>query len=79
MEPGGTSVVYDLLRGDSAPDFGSAVCWLVADSDTSASDDAVPAMAGQVYYYLVRVRNGCGETIGTDSAGDPRPPGAECH
>jgi hypothetical protein len=78
IEPGGTAVSYDLLRGDTAADFGTAVCSLIGSSDTSTSDAAVPT-AGQVIYYLVRVRNGCGETIGIDSAGEPRPPGVECH
>jgi hypothetical protein len=59
---------YDLLRGTSR-ELSSPVCLLNDAEQDTATDDSVP---GEIYYYLVRVRNGCGENAGVDSTDDPR-------
>ena len=66
--PGGTSVLYDLLR-DSTPSFGSSFCVESGDADLSAVDATNPV---SVLYYLVRSRNACGSNLGTNSLGTPR-------
>ena len=68
--PGADAVAYDLLRGGS-PDFGTATCVASDESGTSASDATVPP-PGQTWFYLVRVRNSCGQTLGAASNGSPR-------
>ena len=56
--PGGSDLVYDVLRSGVAADFlGSTVCVETNDgSDTSATDEATPA-AGQVFFYLSRAQS----------------------
>jgi hypothetical protein len=71
--PGGTSVLYDLLRSARADDFGTPTCVAPGITVTSASDPAVPAT---VFYYLVRARNACGGALGSRSDGTPRFAGA---
>ena len=65
--------------GMSTSDFAAAVC---VEADTAlvvGSDDAaLPLPRGEVRFYLVRVRNACGETLGVDSESVPRPAGASC-
>ncbi len=75
--PGATSVGYDLLRTGNPADFVSAsTCVSTGTLVTSAIDGTVPS-PGQVFYYLVRARNGCPNgsgvgVLGFDSAGNPR-------
>ncbi len=66
--PGGTSVLYDLLRNTTAS-FLSSTCVESGDSDLSAVDATNPV---SVLYYLVRSRNACGSNLGTNSLGSPR-------
>lgn len=71
------SEFYDLLRSAS-PDFTGALC-LEADDplDTDASDTTLPAV-NQIFFYLARAGNPCGEgSLGTSSSGVARP-GASC-
>jgi hypothetical protein len=77
-QPGGTSVTYDVLRNDSPSDFTTASC-LTSDTSLNVMSDPTDPSPGAGYYYLIRVRNGCGDTLGVDSAGEPRPPGASCN
>jgi hypothetical protein len=77
-DPGSTTVRYDVLRSTSGSDFGGMQCVTVDTAGTVGNDAAVPA-SNEVYYYLVRVKNGCGETTGYDSAGEPRPTGPACN
>lgn len=72
-EPGGTSLLYDVLRSDSPADFGAAAeCLESDDDDTQATDGDEPA-AGSAYHYLARAENACGAgSLGDDSAGAPR-------
>jgi hypothetical protein len=77
-EPGSTSVIYDVLRSSSGSDFGQATCAVNGTTMTYGTDFGSPSPGG-VYYYLVRVNNGCGDTMGTDSDAQPRPPGASCN
>lgn len=68
--PGGTTVVYDLLRSSSASDFSSAVC-IPGESngtDLVATDLTDPT---PLLFYLVRAENGCGSNMGTTSSGIP--------
>lgn len=66
--PGGT---YDVLRSTNPSDFSStyATCISTGNPGTTAFDNASPSSG---YYYLIRVKNSCGSTIGTDSNGNPR-------
>ena len=73
-QPGSTSVVYDLLRADSTTVFASAICLTSDDPDLTATDPSSPS---QIFYYLVRAQNACGQNLGADSAGTPRS-GAAC-
>jgi len=52
---------YDLLRSGSAADFSAATCMIFSESSDQAVDEEPP---GDSFYYLVRLRNECGETIG---------------
>ena len=73
--PGAVTAFYDTLRSESAWDFeGSTVCLEADETDTTSTDDSLPA-AGSAFHYLIRVENDCpGDpgAMGTDSAGDPR-------
>ena len=75
--PGAFSVDYDLLRTGLKTDFvSSAACVSAGTPLTSAIDADLPP-PGQVFYYLVRARNGCPGTtglgvLGFDSAGSAR-------
>jgi len=76
--PGGSSVTYDVLRSLAGADFAAAGCVVSNTATTLATDPLLPGSGG-TFYYLIRVRNDCGETLGADSGGDPRPPGASCN
>ena len=66
---GATGVAYEVVRSDAADDFGAATC-VLPDGDTpQAADSDVPA---GVFFYLVRVENGCGGNLGATSAGQAR-------
>lgn len=69
--PGGTALTYDVLRSASPFNFSSASCVESGDTNTDAVDSTVPT-PGQVFYYVIRVRNGCGSNMGTNSSGIPR-------
>jgi hypothetical protein len=66
--PGGTSVLYDLLRAGN-PIFSGGACVESAGSDLSASDPTSPAA---ILFYLVRSKNACGGNLGTGTGGAPR-------
>jgi len=59
--PGGSAVEYDLLRSASPADFSGATCLESRITTPGSSDGATPAGA---LFYLVRVRNACGENAG---------------
>ena len=65
---------YDLLRSRSASDFSAviAICLETGDIDTKAMDIGPRPTTGTAYFYLVRVRNGCGSNMGTSSSGVAR-------
>ncbi|MFB3850783.1 MAG: FG-GAP-like repeat-containing protein [Acidobacteriota bacterium] len=67
--PGCLSPVYDVLRSNSPSDFSSATCISSNIQDLAATDLDIPA---NVFYYLIRVENGCGSNLGSDSNGNPR-------
>jgi hypothetical protein len=53
---------YDVLRAIGPAGFGSATCIGVDLASSSVTDADVP---GDAFFYLVRVRTGCGEAVGT--------------
>ena len=69
---GSTFEVYDVVRSTDPSNFSGAACIETGDSDTLATDAALP-LSGELYCYLVQPRNGCGATLGTNSSGNPRP------
>jgi N-acetylneuraminic acid mutarotase len=73
--PGGSAIVYDVLRSADRADFvTTAECIATDSSSTLAVDPALPPPGG-IYYYLVRAQSGCvpGEgELGTSSNGTPR-------
>jgi hypothetical protein len=74
--PGGTAILYDLIRSTSPSNFDAATC-LVSNGATTApafTDAAVPSPA---FFYLVRSKTACGGTLGTKSPAIPRT-GAVC-
>jgi len=72
--PGGTSVLYDVLRSPRQFSFTSATC-IYANGLGANTNDTTPVPSA--YYYLVRAKNVCGGNLGTDSALSPRT-GASC-
>ena len=73
VKPGAVSVTYDLLRSPVPSDFiGEGSCLGAGLTETAAVDAETPA-AGELFYYLVRVDNGCpgAGSMGSDSAGLP--------
>lgn len=66
-QTGGTTVLYDVLRGQQAspggvPAFG---CFLSNQAGTGASDPTTPAPGALPFLYLVRGQTSCGEgTVG---------------
>ncbi|MGH9750414.1 MAG: hypothetical protein ACRD6R_10880 [Candidatus Polarisedimenticolia bacterium] len=65
--------VYNVYRGSVDRVFENHVCFEAASPDRVSPDPAAPA-PGTAFYYLVSGRNACGEgSLGTDSAGVPRP------
>ena len=73
-DSGANVLRYDLLRSEQADDFTSAICLTSFEAATAASDDDEPTDA---YYYLVRIRNACADTLGSGTTGGPRA-GAAC-
>ena len=72
---GGQTVIYDLLRSTVRGNFtntSTTTCVATGITGLSGSD----SFAGSAYY-LVRARNACGSTLGTDSSGAPIP-GRSC-
>ena len=68
-QPGAVGWTYDLLRSTAAGDFSTAECVATGIGGTEATDSTLPAPG---LYYLVRVNNDCGSTLGTTSGGAPR-------
>ncbi len=79
---GSTALSIDILRSDSPSMFdGShATCRAanLSDSTVAFTDTAEP-MSGNVWFYLLRLENGCGTLSGFDSQGTPRDPDLECN
>jgi len=71
VEPGCLTPLYDLIRSPFASNFSDADCLFWDLSARSATDTAEPT-AGSVYFYLVRVKNGCDSNLGQDSNGSAR-------
>jgi hypothetical protein len=65
---GAATVVYDILRSETANGFGTAYCSGSGVAEIAGQDGIVPV---GIFFYLVRAKNGCGGTLGTDSSGTP--------
>jgi hypothetical protein len=77
LAPGASTPGYDVLRSTDTGDFSLADC-VAGDLVLTAASDVTEPPTGQVYAYLIRVRNGCGQSLGQDSAGVPRSSAAVC-
>ncbi|HEX4825255.1 MAG TPA: hypothetical protein VFV19_13195 [Candidatus Polarisedimenticolaceae bacterium] len=66
--PGGTQIVYDVIRATSPFGFTAGSCVDSNDTATSSvvTDSDLPA-PGTGFYYLVRSKSACGGDLGTDS------------
>ena len=73
LDQGGMTTTYDVLRSANPADFTTAECVATAIATTSVTVTPLPGNE----FYLVRSRNACGGTLGTDSAGAERA-GAAC-
>ena len=75
LDPGGSAILYDVIRSTDPHDF-AAFGECVADPDptsTSLSDSTLPS-AGQALFYLVRARDACPSgagPLGSSSSGEP--------
>jgi len=72
-DSGGNSLRYDVLRSGEAQDFSASTCVVSGISHTTASDAENPQ---DIFSYLIRTINGCGNNLGTASNGDSRTGGA---
>jgi hypothetical protein len=73
LKPGGTSVIYDVLRSPFRNTFASpnGMCVEINDTDRTFTDAAAVA---NIFYYVVRAEHKCGQgTIGFRWDGTPRP------
>ena len=75
VQPGGTSPLYNVVRGDAATlsssggsDYGT--CRFTGLTTTDATDADLPA-AGQIFIYMLTPANGCGDGTYTSPAGNP--------
>src|SRR5262245_62911894 len=74
-DSGGTqTIVYDVLRSPVSDGFLAATCVASGFPGLGVGDATMPA---PIFFYLVRAKNGCGGTLGTNSAGLPTA-GAPC-
>jgi len=69
---GCTAPTYDLIRSTSPDDFSGASCKESSISITTGQDEDPAPGPGITYFYLIRVENPCGETLGKDSTDTPR-------
>jgi hypothetical protein len=73
-DPGGSDVtlLYDALRSPDPDGFSTGTCIASDQPELTAEDPESPA-AGELFCYLARAQNACGEgSLGEDGAGDPR-------
>jgi hypothetical protein len=70
---GSTAVTQDILRSTDPATFDSAAC-VATDlpGTTTGFTDTEEPQGSAAWYYLVRIENGCGSKMGTDSQGTPR-------
>lgn len=73
VEHGGSAAVlsYDVLRATAPAGFSAGACVATDQTELTAVDAESPGVGG-VFHYLARANNGCGGTLGIDSAGDGR-------
>ena len=77
LDGGATNVSHDVLRAASGVSFGpTATCIESIDMIDRIAFDTTTPLPGGIYFYLVRVENGCpaglNQNMGTDSGGTPR-------
>lgn len=70
---GGSGAAYDVLRSDDPIDFYNATCVATAVEATTAYGDPVEPGPGEIFFYLARARNACGQSsLGELPGGAPR-------
>jgi len=75
-DTGCTAPIYDVLKSLDPADFNGASCLETDGADLTADETGSPG-TGICWYYSVRIQNGCGSLMGSDSGGTPRT-GASC-
>ena len=68
-ESGSFATRFDLLRSSDASMQSNVTCLREDTIDTAALD---PTLPGEIFFYLVRVENGCGVSAGTGESDLPR-------
>jgi hypothetical protein len=75
QDPGGLTILYDVLRSDTPSDFLSpATCVVSNAASAPAGDPAAPPVA-HAFFYLVRAESACPDgsgSLGSGSDGVPR-------
>ncbi|MBI3449509.1 MAG: hypothetical protein HY049_11415 [Acidobacteria bacterium] len=77
--PGGTSLLYDVLRSDLKSNFTTGAGCFSDMTATSLTTSQAPAL-GHAYFFLIRAQDNCSSgqgTLGAYSNGTPRP-GRSC-
>ncbi len=75
LSPGGTAVVYDVIRSTDRADFFSSATCIETDDGTDTQAEDLDDPLSQVFYYLVRAQNACPigvGPLGVTSDGTPR-------
>ena len=70
--PGCVTPTYDVLRASSASNWNAATCIASGITSQTATDATLPTGGQRVLFYLIRVLDACGSTMGTNSKGVPR-------
>jgi N-acetylneuraminic acid mutarotase len=74
--PGGSTILYDVLRSTAADDFAGAAICVAEDAALTTTTDPVEPPVDTAFHYLVRAQNGCpggGDgPLGWRSDGTPR-------
>ena len=67
---GGTGIVFDTLRSTASDDFITPAGCLETDEANNRTTETADPGPGEVFFYLIRVENGCPEgTLGRSSLG----------
>jgi N-acetylneuraminic acid mutarotase len=74
--PGGSVVLYDVIRSDDPTDFVNGAACVATDISATTTDDVAVPPLGSVYIYLIRAGSGCpvggSGSLGAGTSGIPR-------